>query len=153
MKSHLRLILSLCAAVVLQPLLIAANRTLPASVAPIEVRSDMREAWIVLQAADAKIGQLIAQSRLTDVAAQTRIVKESVGTILRGVRPPDESSLKRLVSAGREMIALADHLTEVAASGNRARAGTVHANLHRYVEFIQSKLPRGGAGNSGNPVP
>ncbi len=153
MKSHLRLILSLCAAAVLQPLLIAADRTPPANVAPIEVGSDMRDAWIALQAADVRISLLIAQSRLTDVAAQTCIVKESVGTILRGVRPPDESSLKRLVSAGREMIALADHLTEVAASGNRARAEIVHANLHRYVEFIQSKLSRGGASNSRSPVP
>ena len=153
MKNCLRLILLLCAAAVLQPLLIAADRTPPASLAPIEVGREARDAWIVLQAADARIGQLITQSRLMDAAVQARVVKESVGTILRGVRPPDESSLKRLVSAGREMIALADHLTEVAASGNRARAEIVHANLHRYIEFIQSKLPRGGAGNSGSPVP
>lgn len=125
-------------------LLVAAEKVPSATAPPIEVGPDVRQAWDALQTADATLGKLIAQSRLADVAAQTRVVKESIGTILRGIRPPDESSLKRLVSAGREMITLADHLADVAASGNRARADIVHGNLHKYVDFVQKHLPPGG---------
>ena len=140
MKNLIRSISVLVAAAA--PFLVVALEKAPP--ATVEVGPDARHAWDALQAADATLGTLIAQSRLADVAAQTRIVKESVGTILRGIRPADESSLKRLVSAGREMIGLADHLADVAASGNRGRADVVHANLHKYVDFVQKHLPLGG---------
>lgn len=140
MNPLLRLMLVLVAAA--SPLLlVAAEKALAATV---EVGPDVRNAWDALQTADATLGKLIAQNRLADMAAQTRVVKECVGTILRGIRPPDESSLKRLVSTGREMIALADHLTDVAASSNRGRADVVHVNLHKYVDFAQKHLPPGG---------
>jgi hypothetical protein len=150
MNHHLRLILSLVAAALLRPLLIAADTIPPTEVAQVEVGSDVRAAWNSLQAANVKIGELIVQNRLADVPAQTRIVKASVETILRGVRPDDESILKRLVSAGREIMKLADHLAEVAASGKRARADVVHANLHKYVDFVQKRLPPDGNPEDGS---
>ena len=143
MKNPFRSFLGLIAAA--SPILLVAVEKAPsATVAPVAIGTDVRQAWDALQVADATLGTLIAQSQLADVPAQTRIVKESVGTILRGIRPADESSLKRLVSAAREMIGLADHLADVAASGNRGRAEVVHANLHKYVDFVQKHLPPGG---------
>jgi len=135
-------------------LLVAAEKAPPTTTTPVDLGPGVRNAWVALQVADATLGKLIAQSRLADVAEQTRIIKECVATILRGVRPPDESSLKRLVSAGREMVALADHLADVAGSGNRARADVVHANLHKYVDFVQKHLPPESlAPREGTPSP
>jgi len=142
MNLLLRLIVLLVA--VISPLLVAAEKAPLTAAAPVEIGPDVCNAWDALQVADATLGKLIAQSQLADVASQTRIVKESVGTILRGIPPPDEASVRRLVSAGREVIALADHLADVAASGNRARADVVYANLHKYVDFVRKRLPPGG---------
>ncbi len=141
MNSYVRGVVALLAAMAPARLLIASEQTPPMAVVPIEIQPSVREAWAALKAADSKIAELITQGQLADVAAQSRVVRVSVETILRGVRPTDESVLKRLVSAGREIIALSDHLTSVAATGNRARTDVVHANLHKYVDFVQKRLP------------
>jgi hypothetical protein len=119
----------------------------------VKVSEEATSAWENLQAADAKISELLPAGNLAKVGAQADRVRAAVTTIVLGVRTTDEAAIRRLNSAGREILALAERLATVAASGNRARAEIVHANLHRYVEFIQSKLPRGGAGNSRSPMP
>lgn len=152
MNTLLRLIVVLVAAA--SPLaLIAAEKTPPATAAPIEVGPDVRCAWDALQAADAKIGELIAQNRLPDVPAQARLVKVSVETIVRGIRTTDELILKRLISAGREILTLADRLAVVASAGNRARAEVIHDNLHNYVDFVRKRLPAHDTSQSSVSLP
>jgi len=150
MKSWARRILALTVGVVLASVQPGAGAAEPVTV---KVSEEATSAWDNLQAADAKISELLVAGNLAEVGAQSDRVRTAVTAIVRGVRTTDEAAIRRLNSAGREILALAERLATVAASGNRARAEIVHANLHRYVEFIQSKLPRGGAGNSRSPVP
>lgn len=111
---------------------------------PAEVGTEVRGAWTDLVAAEAKMGELIASRRLSEIPEQSRLMKAAVATILHRIRPKDEQTLKRLISAARELQALADRLSLVAATGNLARAETVHSNLHRYVDFIQKRLDSSG---------
>ncbi len=150
MKTSAWRILALAVGAVLGPVSPGASA---AEAVTIKVSEEATSAWERLQTADTKIGELLAVGNLAEVGVQAEQVRIATTAIVRGVRTTDEAAIRRLNSAGREILALAERLAAVAASGNRARAETVHANLHRYVEFIQSKLPRGGAGNSRSPLP
>ena len=119
----------------------------------VKVTEEAAGAWATLQAADVKIGEALAAGNLAEVGVQAERVRTATLAIVRGVRPTDESAIRRLNSVGREVLSLAERLAAVAGSGNRGRAETVFANLHRYVEFIQSKLPPGGAGAAGRSKP
>jgi hypothetical protein len=150
MKMSARRIMALAVGAVLASIQPAARA---AEAVTIKVSEEATSAWENLRAADAKISELLVAGNLDEVSVQADQMRTAVTAIVRGVRTTDEAAIRRLNSAGREILALAERLAAVAASGNRARTEIVHANLHRYVEFIQSKLPRGGAGNSRNPVP
>lgn len=119
-----------------------------AEAVPVKVSEAAAGAWAQLQAADVKIGEALAAGNLAEVGIQAERVRTATLAIVRGVRPTDEAAIRRLNSAGREVLSLAERLAAVAGAGNRGRAETVFANLHRYVEFIQAKLPPGTAGRS-----
>lgn len=150
MKTPARRIIALAVGAVLATIQPGAGA---AEAVTIKVSEEATSAWESLQAADAKISELLVAGSLAEVGGQADRVRTAVTAIVRGVRTTDEAAIRRLNSAGREILALSERLASVAASGNRARAEIVHANLHRYVEFIQSKLPHGGAGNSRSPMP
>lgn len=110
-------------------------------------------AWEELLAADASIAAALAASRLAEVPAQAERIKAAIAAIGRSLQPPDKTLVRRFNSAAREVLALADRLSAVAATGNRARADVIYANLHRYVDFVQARLPRGEVPNHARNSP
>lgn len=118
----------------------------------IKVSGEATSAWENLQVADTKISELLAAGNLGEVAGPADRVRMATTAIVRSVHITDEVVTRHLNSTGCEILVLAEQLATVAVSVNRARAEIVYANLHRYVEFVQSKLPGGGASNSRSPV-
>lgn len=105
------------------------------------VGADAVAAFEVALEADAAIESLLAEGRLAEVAVEAQRVKDAIETMRSSVRTEDRATSRRIQSAAKESLALADRLMAVAAAGNRARARTVYHNLHRYVEFVAKQLP------------
>lgn len=98
-------------------------------------------AFNALAVADQRIAKLIEHGATQEVAAEARLVKVHIETLRDAIQTDDGSVAKRIRSAARESLALADRLGYVAASGNVRRTETVYHNLHRYVEFVAQHLP------------
>lgn len=105
------------------------------------VGADAVAAFEVALAADAAIESLLDYGRLEEVVLEAQRVKDAIETMRTSVRTEDRATSRRIQSAAKESLALADRLMAVAATGNRARARTVYHNLHRYVEFVAKHLP------------
>jgi hypothetical protein len=120
---------------------LAANPGASRSQVEVVVGADAVAAFEVALKADAAIESLLAEGRLAEVVVEAQRVRNAIETMRTSVRSTDGATSRRIQSAAKESLALADRLMAVAATGNRARARTVYHNLHRYVEFVAKHLP------------
>lgn len=107
----------------------------------VHVSREAVTAFDALVVVDQRIAKLIERGATLEVAAEARLVKAHIETLRDAIQTDDGSVAKRIRSAARESLALADRLGSVAASGNLRRTETVYHNLHRYVEFVAQHLP------------
>jgi hypothetical protein len=133
--------LAACAASVAVAVSLVADPGASRPKVEVAVGADAVAAFEVALAADAAIESLLAEGRLEEVALEAQRVKDAIETMRASVRTTDRATSRRIQSAAKDSLVLADRLMAVAAAGNRARARTVYHNLHRYVEFVAKHLP------------
>lgn len=107
----------------------------------VHVSREAVAAFDALVVVDQRIAKLIELGETLEVAAEARLVKVHIETLRDAIQTDDGSVAKRIRSAARESLALAERLGSVAARGNLRRTETVYRNLHRYVEFVAQHLP------------